>query len=163
MKARIEKTNAAYEAHANKHRRKIVFQPGDLVWIHLRNERFPSKRKNKLMPRAKGPFEVLERINDNAYKVDLPGDYKVSATFNVANLSPFYPDTSPPNLRVESFQQGEDDGVLPSQDLDHDETSPTRPRTRSQTKKMAHLLQEVQTGSNGLTGQNKPSFVHLIS
>ena len=49
VKARIEKTNATYEAQANQHRRKIVFQPGDLVWIHLRKERFPSKRKNKLM------------------------------------------------------------------------------------------------------------------
>ena len=64
VKERIEKTNAAYEAHANKHRRKIVFQLGDLVWIHLRKERFPSKRRNKLMPRAEDPFEVLERIND---------------------------------------------------------------------------------------------------
>jgi len=105
----------------------------------------------------------LERINDNAYKIDLPGDYEVLATFNVADLSPFYPDTSPPDLRVKSFQQGEDDGVLPSQDLDHDGTSPTRPRTRSQTKKMAHLLQEVQAGPNGLTGQKMPGFVHLIS
>jgi len=77
VKARIEKTNAAYEAHANKHRRKIVFRPGDLVWIHLRNERFTSKRKNKLLPRAEGPFKVLERINDNAYKIDLPSDFEV--------------------------------------------------------------------------------------
>ena len=56
------------------------------------------------MPRAEGPFEVLERINNNAYKVDLPGDYEVSTTFNVADLSPFYPDTSLPDLRVKSFQ-----------------------------------------------------------
>ena len=70
------------------------------------------------MLQVEGPFEVLERINDNAYKVDLLGDYEVSATFNVADLSPFYPDTSPPNLRIKSFQQGEDDGILPSQDLD---------------------------------------------
>jgi len=32
---------------------------------------FSSKRKNKLMPRAKGPFEVLKKINDDVYKVDL--------------------------------------------------------------------------------------------
>ena len=72
MRSIIEKANASYQAHANKHKKKKVFQPGDLVWIHLRKESFPSKRKNKLMLRAKGPFEVLERVNDNAYKVDLP-------------------------------------------------------------------------------------------
>ncbi|KAH9680122.1 Endonuclease [Citrus sinensis] len=32
---------------------------------------------------------VLERINDNAYKLDLPGEYNVSATFNVSYLSYF--------------------------------------------------------------------------
>ena len=41
------------------------------------------------MPRADGPFEVLERINDNAYKLELPGDYGVLATFNVVDLSPY--------------------------------------------------------------------------
>ena len=45
VKARIEKTNASYEAQANKHRRKIISQPGDLVWIHLRKEGFPPKRQ----------------------------------------------------------------------------------------------------------------------
>ena len=80
VRSRIENTNASYQAQANKHKKKVVFQPGDLVWIYLRKERFPSKRKNKLMSRSDGPFEVLERINDNAYKVDLPGNYGVSAT-----------------------------------------------------------------------------------
>ena len=85
------------------------------------------------------------------------------ATFNVADLSPFYPDTSPQDLRVKSFQQGEDDVVLTGQGLDQGETGPTRPRTRSQTKKMVHLWLEVETSTNGLTSQNKPGFVHLIS
>lgn len=112
------------------------------------------------MPRAEGRFEVLERINNNAYKVDLPGEYQISATFNVVDLSPFYPDATPPDLRIKSFQQGEDDGILHSQDLDHDESSPTRPRTRSQVKKMAHILQEDQMTPNGLIGQKMPGFVH---
>jgi hypothetical protein len=34
-------------------------------------------------------FQVLERINDNAYKLDLLGEYNVSATFNVTDLTPF--------------------------------------------------------------------------
>jgi len=70
-KLKIEKSNASYQAQANKHKKRVVFQPGDMVWIHLRKERFPSKRKSKLMPRTDGPFGILKRVNDNAYKVNL--------------------------------------------------------------------------------------------
>jgi len=62
------------------------------------------------MPRTDGPFEILERINDNAYKVNLPGDYGVSATCNVADLSPYLEDDHLSNLRANSPQKGEDDG-----------------------------------------------------
>ena len=51
-----------YKKKANKYRRKAHFQPGDLVWLHLRKERFPSQRKNKLMPRADGTFEVSREL-----------------------------------------------------------------------------------------------------
>jgi len=42
------------------------------VRVHLRKERFPTKRKSKLMPWADVPFQVLEKVSDNAYTVDLP-------------------------------------------------------------------------------------------
>jgi len=103
VRSRIEKTNASYQAQANKHKKKKVFQPGDLMWIYLRKESFLSKRKNKLMPRAKGPFEVLEKINDDAYKVDLPGDCGVSTTFNVVNLSPYLTNDQPCRFEDQIF------------------------------------------------------------
>jgi hypothetical protein len=56
------------------------FEPEDWVWLYMRKERFPAKRRSKLLPRGDGPFHVLEHINDNAYKLDLPGEYNVSAT-----------------------------------------------------------------------------------
>ena len=78
------------------------------------------------MPRADGPFEVLERINDNAYKVDFSGDYGVSATFNVADLSANQANDYLKDLRVKSIQQGEDDGVPLSQDMKEGPKSPAR-------------------------------------
>ncbi|KAK1647444.1 hypothetical protein QYE76_065249 [Lolium multiflorum] len=65
----------------------------DLVWIHLRKDRFPQERNSKLKPRGDGPFKVLKRINDNAYVVDIPtSKYLVSNTFNVSDLSPYHGD-----------------------------------------------------------------------
>jgi hypothetical protein len=55
----------------------------------MRKERFPAPRRSKLHPRGDGPFQVLDRINDNAYKLDLAGEYNISASFNVSDLSLF--------------------------------------------------------------------------
>ncbi|RDX84472.1 hypothetical protein CR513_34471, partial [Mucuna pruriens] len=61
--------------------------------IDKRNEqyaRFNTQRKYKLQPRGDKPFQVLEMINDNTYKLDLPIAYgNVSSTINVADLSLF--------------------------------------------------------------------------
>jgi len=75
----IEQRTDQYATQANKGRHKLVIEPGDWVWLHMRKERFPTKRCSKLLPRGDGHFQVLERINDNAYKLDLPGEYSVSA------------------------------------------------------------------------------------
>jgi len=58
-----------------------------------------AKKESKLSPRAYSPFEVLERINDNAYKVEFLGEYGVPATFNVVDLSPYLKDVPLDNLR----------------------------------------------------------------
>lgn len=110
VRAQIAKHNLQYQERANKHRTQVVFEPGDLVWVHLRRARFPQGRFGKLHPRADGPFRVLQRIGDNAYKIDLPGHYKVSATFNVADLSPYEGDFNDDDSGTSPFQVGEDDG-----------------------------------------------------
>jgi len=84
IRAHIDKVNEAYKAKANQNRKGMEFQPGDLIWLHLRKERFPNRRKSKLMAREDGPFKVLAKVGANVYKLELPGDMAVSATFNVA-------------------------------------------------------------------------------
>jgi len=98
-----------YQDQANKHRKQALFKQGDLKWVHLRNERFPSKRKSQLIFRANGPFKVLEKVNNNAYKIDLLGKYGVSCTFNEVDLKPYYEDDLLENLRANYLQQEEDD------------------------------------------------------
>jgi hypothetical protein len=99
-------------ANMNKHRKKVLFEPGDLVWIHLRKEHFPDQRKSKLMPRGDGPFRVLAKINDNAYKIDLPPSYGVSNTFNVVDLLPYMSEDISES-RTTPFHGEEDDMTTP--------------------------------------------------
>ncbi|GKV11452.1 hypothetical protein SLEP1_g22712 [Rubroshorea leprosula] len=42
--------------------------------LHERKEQFPAQRCSKLQPSSDGPFQVIARINDNAYKLELLGD-----------------------------------------------------------------------------------------
>nr|GFB32282.1 putative polyprotein [Tanacetum cinerariifolium] len=53
---------------------------------------------------------ILKKINDNAYKVELPGHYGVSDTFNIADLSPYTPnDDFDDDSGSSRFLEAEDD------------------------------------------------------
>ncbi|KAA3461788.1 Transposon Ty3-I Gag-Pol polyprotein [Gossypium australe] len=67
-------------------------------------ERFPAQQRSRLLPRGDRPFQVLERINENSYKLDLPGEFNISACFNVLDLSPFDADF---DLRTSRFEERE--------------------------------------------------------
>ncbi|KAL5801031.1 hypothetical protein ACOSQ3_032663 [Xanthoceras sorbifolium] len=132
----IERRTEQYANQANKGRKKVVFEPGDWVWLHMRKERFPVQRRSKLLPRGDGPFQVIEKINDNAYKLDLPGEYNVSASFNVSDLSPF--DVGD-DLRTNPFQEGGNDenkGAAPRDPLH----VPIGPITRARAKRFKEAL-----------------------
>jgi hypothetical protein len=108
-KLHIEKMNEKYRIAASKGRKEVKLEPGDLVWVHLRKDRFPDWRKSKLMPRAAGPFKVLEKINDNAYKLELPPEFGVSPTFNISYLKPYLGEGDELESRTTPIQEGEDD------------------------------------------------------
>ena len=103
----IERRMEQYSKQANKGCHQVVFEPGDWVWVHMHKERFPAQRRSKLLLRDDGPVQVLEHINDNAYKLDLRNEYNVSATFNVTNLSLF---NVGDDLRANLFREEGNDG-----------------------------------------------------
>ena len=86
---RVRNQIKLYAAKGNRGRKELVLNEGDWVWLHLRKDRFSTKRKFKLSPRGDDPFRVLERITNNAYRLDLPEEYGVSNTINLTDLVPF--------------------------------------------------------------------------
>uniref|UniRef100_A0A2N9HAL2 CCHC-type domain-containing protein n=1 Tax=Fagus sylvatica TaxID=28930 RepID=A0A2N9HAL2_FAGSY len=165
----IEKKTEQYANKANKGRRQVIFEPGDWVWVHMRKERFPAHRKTKLHPRGDGPFQILEKINDNAHKVDLPGEYKVSATFTVSDLSPF--DVGE-DSRSNPFEERGNDGNQSGPSLKDPLQVPDGPITRSRAKKIKEAMQGLvqstwdeasksPTIKVGLK-EGEPILIHLI-
>jgi hypothetical protein len=105
-KLQIEKMNERYRIAASKGRKEVKLEHGDLVWVYLRKDRFPDLRKSKLMPRAAGPFKVLEKINDNAYKLELPPKIGVSPTFNISDLKTYLSEKDELESRTTPIQEG---------------------------------------------------------
>uniref|UniRef100_A0A2N9GSJ0 CCHC-type domain-containing protein n=1 Tax=Fagus sylvatica TaxID=28930 RepID=A0A2N9GSJ0_FAGSY len=169
VRLQIAQKNERVASQANKGRRRVIFEPGDWVWVHMRKERFPAHRKTKLHLRGDGPFQILEKINDNAYKVDLPGEYKVSATFNVSDLSPF--DVGEDSWS-NPFEERGNDGNQGGPSLKDPLQVPDGPITRSRAKKIKEAMQGLvqstwdeasksPTIKVGLK-EGEPILIHLI-
>jgi hypothetical protein len=105
----IAAANAKYQVAGSKGKKHVTFESGDMVWLHLRKDCFPTLHRSKLMPRAAGPFKVLTKINDNAYILDLPPEFGVSTSFNVSDLKPYLGEDEELPSRMTSVQEGEDD------------------------------------------------------
>lgn len=62
-------------------------------------------------------MQVLKRVKNNAYQLDLPYEYGVHTTFNVTDLIPFAGNTNDEsnslNLRTNPLQDGGDDDRAP--------------------------------------------------
>jgi hypothetical protein len=61
------------------------------------------------MSRAAGPFKILAKINDNAYKLELTPEFGVSPSFNISDLRPYFREEDEMPLRMMLMQEGEDD------------------------------------------------------
>ncbi|KAE8728830.1 hypothetical protein F3Y22_tig00004072pilonHSYRG00287 [Hibiscus syriacus] len=108
VKQTIHESNTKYKTRVDNHRRQVLFDVGDFVWAVLTRDRFPVGEYNKLKDRKIGPCEVVQKTNDNAYRLRLPSHLKTSDVFNVKHLSHCFVDSDDTtmNSRTSSFQPG---------------------------------------------------------
>ena len=119
------------------------------------------------MPRSNGPSKILEKVGPNTYKVDLPGDYGVSATFNVAYLSPYYDENDEiSSLRSNSNLAGENDGDHQAKVPNASEEVKEVQRSVNKVKELHAMVRSALTQNHSLlfsSTENWPDFVHVCS
>ena len=109
------------KSYADRRRRPLTFEVGDYVYLKVLPmkgvQRFGTKRK--LAPRYVGPYQIIERKQNVAYKLQLP--LEMSTIFIVFHVSQLkrclcIPNEaiSPTNIMIQSDLTYEDKPILTS-------------------------------------------------
>ncbi|CAM8972714.1 unnamed protein product [Rhodiola kirilowii] len=87
---------------ADKKRRDVEFKVGDLVLVKLLPQQFKAFRKvhKGLIRKYEGPFEVIKRVGNVSYKLNLPPKQKIHPVFHVSMLRPYHEDRGEPSRGV---------------------------------------------------------------
>lgn len=91
----LVKAAATMKHFYDRHRQEACeYKPGDRVWLeatHIRSAR-PAK---KLDNRRFGPFKVLAKVGQRAYRLQLPTSWRIHPVFHTSLLRPYHPPVSP--------------------------------------------------------------------
>ncbi|GKC22352.1 putative reverse transcriptase domain-containing protein [Tanacetum coccineum] len=94
IKQRMQAARDRQKSYADLKRKPMEFQVGDKVMVKVSPWKGVVRfgKQGKLNPRYVGPFKVLGKVGEVAYKLELPEE--LSNTFHVSNLKKCYADES---------------------------------------------------------------------
>ncbi|GJT77857.1 putative reverse transcriptase domain-containing protein [Tanacetum coccineum] len=95
IKQRMQAARDRQKSYADLKRKPMEFQVGDKVMLKVSPWKGVMRfgKRGKLNPRYVGPFKVIERVGEVAYKLELPEELsRVHNTFHVSNLKKCHAD-----------------------------------------------------------------------
>lgn len=92
----LEKAARKMKKWAYKHRGASSFKVGDKVFFKVMPTQFRSHRKlhKGLVPRYKGPYEIIRKVGKVSFELKLPQSMIVHPVFHASMLKPYYGDLS---------------------------------------------------------------------
>ena len=115
IKDRMIRVQEQYQKSANKHRRHVEFEEGDMVLLFVAPHRYKTVKSvfPKLRPRYYGPFRIIKKNSPVSYKMELPPSWgKIHPTFHISWLKKFVPGDSPIPEVSSYIPEIEDEHVL---------------------------------------------------
>lgn len=92
VKAHLAKAQSRMKKLADKNRKEVEFQVGDLVLVKLQPYRqlsVASRFHNKLCLKFFGPYKIIEKFSKVAYKSELSEGSRIHNSFHISKLKKF--------------------------------------------------------------------------
>ena len=130
LKDTLSKAQIRYARNYDSHHKDMKYNVGQFVWLSTENlnTNRPSK---KFEDRRIGPFEIIERIGENAYRLKLPRNMsRIHPVFSVGLLEPVIendfsiPYSRPPPEIIDNVEEYQVERILDSKVLNKKSKNP---------------------------------------
>ena len=96
IKQNLKRAKDRQKSYADQHRSIREFQEKEMVFLRVKPKRSSLKlgKFKKLSFRYCGPYEIIKKVGDQAYELNLPLHLGIHRVFHVSLLKKYHPDPS---------------------------------------------------------------------
>ena len=140
-KQMIDAAKGRQKRYADQHRIPLSFKPEDEVMLDTKHLHITSVPSKKLFPRWLGPITVDKCIGPNAYRLRIPGHWRLHNVFNVSVLKAYNDNGRPHPPPAWTLIAGQDYQFEVEKILDH---NPKSEEVKPSTGKHKRLYSQDQ-------------------